>query len=635
MTNQNQATKVKRGKQSQRSVEPAVVAEPAGDMTALFELPTGRIAAAGVRGPTEAQAAWLHPGRLQDAQRRSSAIQIGRVQGNRHLQRVVASLKREEETAGPVQIRPQTSASLTVPREVEEEEKDATQDRVENAQARGDATKNPSILQFKPAEKSVIESAFADVSDIPLVASWIAQGTKNETRLTNKLFYHRHPEIEPGTKLRPGTPQAEEWIAIRDRIVRPALESSPEEAPVQPVIASLESILRPLGRKLKELVSELDSVAKAPSPSKKEMATVKTEVEGKMTETLQAAVDLERELRQKHPGYAEGKWVEVKDDPEGERLKGLKKWRWKRISGRRKKKNLEYKVWEPSGFVGYGTKKEGPGKYVCTTFALKVFKEAGYDVSGEFGDRLNVRLWRKRIKDFPIAERKAEKLRRQKEMERLVREAVAAKGEGDERLKGVVYALVKSNQGDEIEVSQLQPGDFVQYWYGAASGHVVQVADVIPGKGKALAIWAHGSHGGDIRAYDDPSKRGRHGVGLIRLPLLKESGAKADWLKLIYCVRPRPIGSRSSGKAAPSIQAPMPEKPAAGKSKKGVSESIAGPLKTSLSLEQAIAAGERREGRLTNLVFHNRHPEREGKSIDPTRDLDLIEEWKTIRADVV
>ena len=62
MKSQNQATKVKLNKQNQRSAGPAVVAEPAGDLAALFELPRGPIAAAG-NGSIEAQANWLGKGR--------------------------------------------------------------------------------------------------------------------------------------------------------------------------------------------------------------------------------------------------------------------------------------------------------------------------------------------------------------------------------------------------------------------------------------------------------------------------------------------------------------------------------------------------------------------------------------------
>lgn len=98
MTSQNQATTVKLDKQSQRSAEPAVVAEPAGDLAAPFELPSGPIAAAG-GGAIKAQANWLRPGRLQSAQRHALAAQIGRGQGNHHLQRVIAAANSDKKAA--------------------------------------------------------------------------------------------------------------------------------------------------------------------------------------------------------------------------------------------------------------------------------------------------------------------------------------------------------------------------------------------------------------------------------------------------------------------------------------------------------------------------------------------------------
>jgi len=115
MKSQNQATKVKLNKQNQRSAGPTVVAEPAGNLAALFELPTGPVAAAG-NGSVEAQANWLGKGRLQGAQRRALAAQIGRVQGNQHLQRVVASLSRDEGTASPTPARQQVPGSQALQR---------------------------------------------------------------------------------------------------------------------------------------------------------------------------------------------------------------------------------------------------------------------------------------------------------------------------------------------------------------------------------------------------------------------------------------------------------------------------------------------------------------------------------------
>jgi len=91
----------------------APVVERAGAQVELAQLPRGRIGAeessgqddldALLKGPAgvlgggslENQVACLKDPRLQTVQRQALAAQVGRVQGNRHLQRVLTSLKRE------------------------------------------------------------------------------------------------------------------------------------------------------------------------------------------------------------------------------------------------------------------------------------------------------------------------------------------------------------------------------------------------------------------------------------------------------------------------------------------------------------------------------------------------------------
>ncbi len=94
MTKQNQAAETKSDKKRRPKVEPPVVEEQTGDVASLAQLLGGPMAAAG-DGTMEGQVARLGDLRLQTAQRQAMATQIGRVQGNRHLQRVVASLKRD------------------------------------------------------------------------------------------------------------------------------------------------------------------------------------------------------------------------------------------------------------------------------------------------------------------------------------------------------------------------------------------------------------------------------------------------------------------------------------------------------------------------------------------------------------
>jgi hypothetical protein len=74
-------------KQNKRNVER--VAEPVGGQVQLTDIVSSMMAAGD--GSIEAQASQLSDFRLQPVQRQALAAQIGRVQGNRHLQRVLTS----------------------------------------------------------------------------------------------------------------------------------------------------------------------------------------------------------------------------------------------------------------------------------------------------------------------------------------------------------------------------------------------------------------------------------------------------------------------------------------------------------------------------------------------------------------
>lgn len=58
------------------------------------------------------------------------------------------------------------------------------------------------------------------------VSDAIRQGVRDENTLSNLVFFARHPELG-GRKIRPGEHGlAQEWIQIRNSIVRPSLASS-------------------------------------------------------------------------------------------------------------------------------------------------------------------------------------------------------------------------------------------------------------------------------------------------------------------------------------------------------------------------------------------------------------------------
>ncbi len=92
MAKQQQQAEAKSDKKSRAKVKPIVIEELTGDLAALAALVGGPMPAAG-DGTIQAQATRLGDPRLQSTQRQALAAQIGRVQGNRYLQRVIGSSK--------------------------------------------------------------------------------------------------------------------------------------------------------------------------------------------------------------------------------------------------------------------------------------------------------------------------------------------------------------------------------------------------------------------------------------------------------------------------------------------------------------------------------------------------------------
>jgi D-alanyl-D-alanine carboxypeptidase len=95
----------------------------------------------------------------------------------------------------------------------------------------------PPMLQLgtppSPVQRAVMTTvASGGSSERQLVALAIEAGKRDLNDLTNLVFYVRHPEMT-GRRIRPGQADlVREWLAIRDRIVKPAL------AAVAPAAAS-------------------------------------------------------------------------------------------------------------------------------------------------------------------------------------------------------------------------------------------------------------------------------------------------------------------------------------------------------------------------------------------------------------
>lgn len=110
MAKQNQAADTKSEKKRRPQVEPVAVAEPSGELAGLAVLPGGPLAAAG-DGTIQGQSARLDDPRLHSAQRQALAAQIGLVQGNGHLRRVIAQAGRRTRAAGNTKSSPQADIS--------------------------------------------------------------------------------------------------------------------------------------------------------------------------------------------------------------------------------------------------------------------------------------------------------------------------------------------------------------------------------------------------------------------------------------------------------------------------------------------------------------------------------------------
>ena len=81
-------------------------------------------------------------------------------------------------------------------------------------------------------------------SEARLVGTLIRRGMRDENRLTERAFAQRHPERDGRAITAAETEPASEWIALRDRVVRPALRSAGVAAvdvrPYQPLLPLLQ-----------------------------------------------------------------------------------------------------------------------------------------------------------------------------------------------------------------------------------------------------------------------------------------------------------------------------------------------------------------------------------------------------------
>ena len=84
------------------------------------------------------------------------------------------------------------------------------------------------ILSMFPVPRAVLDALSSGLAPVA-VGLAVGAGYKDPNQLTNIVFYFRHPEMI-GRKIQADQRDlAAEWIAIRDRIVKPALQSLPSQ----------------------------------------------------------------------------------------------------------------------------------------------------------------------------------------------------------------------------------------------------------------------------------------------------------------------------------------------------------------------------------------------------------------------
>ncbi len=99
MANQTQATNKKQNGHQPKTSAPAIEPDVAAEIASLTPLSVGRGWASGEE-PVERQIDLLKDTRYQLVQRQSMAREIGRRQGNRHLQNIIAAVQRRLSRSG-------------------------------------------------------------------------------------------------------------------------------------------------------------------------------------------------------------------------------------------------------------------------------------------------------------------------------------------------------------------------------------------------------------------------------------------------------------------------------------------------------------------------------------------------------
>jgi hypothetical protein len=87
-----------------------------------------------------------------------------------------------------------------------------------------------------PAGRPIFDSSWE-----PTISIWVAEGERDENRMTDTIFYQGHSELNR-RRLRPDEHQLiQQWLDIRDRLVRPVLRGflSAPKSPPQPALPNV------------------------------------------------------------------------------------------------------------------------------------------------------------------------------------------------------------------------------------------------------------------------------------------------------------------------------------------------------------------------------------------------------------
>ncbi len=114
----------------------------------------------------------------------------------------------------------------SIQRQIEMEGEDLRESdliRTEKNYTSSTSSNEKNIVQLKLFNTRSVGAKPAD-NEEDLVKQWISRGITNATILTNRVFFRRKSEIDPKTRLKPGSPEAKEWIEIRNNVIRPLLK---------------------------------------------------------------------------------------------------------------------------------------------------------------------------------------------------------------------------------------------------------------------------------------------------------------------------------------------------------------------------------------------------------------------------